>query len=108
MSSRTPTSLRALRDSKTLEISWPDIPATRIAFRDLRLLCPCAGCVDEFTGERIVNPQMVPQDVAPTGMNYSGNYALKIHWSDGHETGIYSWEYLSKLPLEQLDSLRSS
>ncbi len=106
MTSTVPTSLRAIREQQLFEIEWPAAPQVRIAFRDLRLLCPCAACVDEMTGERIVNPLTVPEDVAPAAMKYSGNYALKISWSDGHDTGIYTWEYLSKLPLEQLDGLR--
>lgn len=105
-SSSVPQSLRALREQLLFEIEWPAAPQVRVAFRDLRLLCPCAACVDEMTGERIVNPQLVPADVAPTAMKYSGNYALKISWSDGHDTGIYTWEYLSKLPLEQLEALK--
>ena len=105
--SPVPKSLRAIREQRVFEIEWPTAPLTRVAFRDLRLLCPCAACVDEFTGERIVNPAMVPDDVAPSAMKYSGNYALKISWSDGHDTGIYSWVYLSQLPLDQLEQLRS-
>ena len=103
--STVPRSLRAIREQQLFEIEWPAAPQVRIAFRDLRLLCPCAACVDEMTGERIVNPLTVPEDVAPAAMKYSGNYALKISWSDGHDTGIYTWEYLSKLPLDQLDQL---
>ncbi len=105
--SAVPQSLRAIREQRVFEIEWPAAPMVRIAFRDLRLLCPCAACVDEMTGERIVNPLTVPEDVAPAAMKYSGNYALKISWSDGHDTGIYTWEYLSKLPLDQLEQLRS-
>lgn len=105
--SPVPKNLKAIRELRVFEIEWPTAPLSRVPFRDLRLLCPCAGCVDEFTGERIVNPAMVPEDVAPTAMKYSGNYALKISWSDGHDTGIYTWDYLSKLPLDQLEPLRS-
>lgn len=104
--SQPPTALRAIREQRVFELEWSAAPMVRVAFRDLRLLCPCAGCVDEFTGERIVNPAMVPEDVAPTGMRYSGNYALKVTWSDGHDTGIYSWEYLASLPMESLEELK--
>ena len=103
--SPVPQALRAIREQRVFEIEWPGAPLTRVAFRDLRLLCPCAGCVDEFTGERIVNPAIVPEDVAPSSMKYSGNYALKISWSDGHDTGIYAWAYLAQLPLDQLAQL---
>jgi len=53
--------------------------------------------VNEFTGERILNPETIPETILPTGVTFSGNYALKIDWADGHNTGIYTWEHLQRL-----------
>ena len=72
--------------------------------RFLRINCPCAGCVDEMTGERILKPDMVRADVYPMAIHYVGRYALQFVWSDGHETGIYPFEYLRQLDAEQRDS----
>lgn len=95
-----PTNLRALTQERVLEITWPDGVVHRLPFKTLRCECPCAGCVNEFTGERMFNPINVPEDVAPTAMSLSGNYALKVAWSDGHNTGLYAWDKLRKIANE--------
>jgi ATP-binding protein involved in chromosome partitioning len=81
----------------TLAIAWSDGRETRYAVRDLRLACPCATCRDEMTGERILDPSRVPADVRPVNLHSVGNYGLKIRWSDGHDTGIYSYDRLREL-----------
>lgn len=80
-----------------LRIAWHDGTQSLFEPRTLRLRCPCAGCVDEHTGQRILVPGMVPDDVYPTAIHYVGRYALQFMWSDGHSTGIYPFEYLRRL-----------
>ena len=92
-----PTNIKADRPNGRFEIAWPDGRTDRIGFRRLRGECPCAVCVSEFTGERLLDPAAVPEDVAPAGVEMTGNYAIKVRWSDGHDTGIYSWEHLRRL-----------
>jgi DUF971 family protein len=92
-----PTHIRALTDRGELELQWPDGGTNRLPFRLLREECPCAACVDENTGRRILNVAAIPHDIRPTGMSFTGNYALKIAWSDGHNTGLYTWDHLAKL-----------
>ncbi len=65
--------------------------------RDLRLACPCALCVDENTGERLLNPKTVPEDIRIESVLSIGRYAVGIFWSDGHRTGIYPYELLKHL-----------
>ena len=60
----------------------------------LRQLCPCAGCVDELTGVRTLRPEAVDEGVYPTAIHYVGRYALQFVWSDGHSTGIYTFDRL--------------
>lgn len=90
---------RAVRQGgpETLEIEWPDGKVGRYRVFDLRCACPCAGCVDEMTGERLLDPARIRPDVRPVSVRPVGNYALKIVWSDGHDSGIYTWERLRKL-----------
>lgn len=57
----------------------------------------CARCVDEVTGERIVDVEGLDADVAILEMQLVGNYAVKIRWSDGHDTGLYTWAHLRSL-----------
>lgn len=98
-----PTSIRAHREQRVLELQWPTGPAARLPFRFLRGRCPCAGCVDENTGIRQVDVEDVPEEVAPQNLAFSGNYALKIQWSDGHDTGLYTFDWLRKLTDEWRD-----
>ena len=90
----------AFADDGALRIRWDDGQETSFAPRFLRARCPCAGCVDEWSGRRTVGEAQVADDVKPRGMNGVGRYAIQIDWSDGHATGIYSWDYLLKLRAE--------
>lgn len=92
-----PQSIRALRDERVLELSWPSGPVCRYPFHFLRCECPCAACVNEFTGVRTLDPAKVPDEIHPEEIGLSGNYALKIRWSDGHFTGLYSWDLFQRL-----------
>ncbi len=80
-----------------LVIGWDDQVRTESPFRELRLQCPCAGCVEEWSGKRTIDPATIPADVHPLSIEAVGNYALSITWSDGHSTGIYSWATLRAL-----------
>jgi DUF971 family protein len=80
-----------------LSITWSDGHKAIYGVRYLRQHCPCAACTDEWTGELRLKPDDVPmlimlQDVQPVG-----RYALQFTWSDGHDTGIYSYAFLRRL-----------
>jgi len=62
--------------------------------RSLRLACPCAGCVEEVSGRPLLDPARVPPDIRPVSVQLVGAYGLRIDWSDGHGTGIYTFEQL--------------
>lgn len=82
---------------RILAIEWSDGGESRYEVRDLRIACPCASCVDENTGIRRLDPARVPADVRPLHIVSVGNYAIKVSWSDGHDTGIYSFSLLRRL-----------
>jgi DUF971 family protein len=92
-----PTNIRSISEQSVLELTWPDGSVARLPYFTLRCACPCAGCVDEMTGLRTLDPDDVPSDVRPLSIGFSGNYALKIEWSDGHNSGIYTWDRLGEL-----------
>jgi DUF971 family protein len=50
-----------------------------------------------MTGERTLALESVDPNVYPTAIHYVGRYALQCMWSDGHSTGIYTWDYLREL-----------
>lgn len=92
-----PAQLRAHRDARVFDIGWPDGTTCRLPFHFVRCECPCAMCIDEITGARLLDPATVPADVHPLRLAFSGNYALKVTWSDGHDTGLYTWQKLDEL-----------
>ena len=81
-------------DPARLEVEWADGHLTSYATADLRRLCPCAHCVNEVSGERMLRPETVPDDLTHLDVRLVGNYALALSFSDGHETGIYPFRML--------------
>jgi DUF971 family protein len=96
-----PQNIRVLSEDRTLELTWTPDRVVKLPFHFVRCQCPCAACVDEHTGVRLLKPATIPEDIAPTGMGFSGNYALKIGWSDGHHTGLFTWDFLDELSNQQ-------
>ena len=92
-----PTDIKLKRAEGILEITWGDEAPRRHDVRQLRCECTCAGCVDEMTGVRTLDVAAVPQTVGITKMELVGNYAVKFVFSDGHDTGIYSWNRLYQM-----------
>ena len=82
---------------RELAIAWGDGAECVYPVRELRLACGCASCVDEWSGERRLDPASVPDDVHPLRITPVGRYGIQIHWSDGHETGIYPFRRLREL-----------
>ncbi|MEP6923721.1 MAG: DUF971 domain-containing protein [Pyrinomonadaceae bacterium] len=78
-------------------IRWADETENRFDARTLRMSCACAGCINEWTGEKMLKPEMIAPDVKIEHIGIVGRYALNFHFSDGHETGIYSFKYLREL-----------
>ena len=84
-------------DDQTLGITWKDGQQCQIAVRQIRLYCPCAQCVDEMTGKVLLKDEQVPADIRPIKIEPVGHYALRFLWSDGHDTGLYTFERLREL-----------
>ena len=80
-----------------LSLRWSDGHESRYETRDLRLACRCAACVDEWTHESLLKTAQVPPSVEPKSIDVVGHYALQFFWSDGHHTGIYTYDYLREL-----------
>lgn len=78
-------------------VHWPDGTETRVANKALRSSCQCALCINEFTGAPILDPTKVPEDIRVETIQPLGNYAVAVAWSDGHTSGIYSWEHFRKI-----------
>jgi len=104
----TPKKVRVMKTEGTgVAIEWKDGHASEWSFAWLRNACPCATCHEEREqngrkpGEAKPKPQtllvMYEPPVRPVEVTPVGKYAMKFKWTDGHESGIYSWEYLRRV-----------
>ncbi len=94
--SNIPLDLKALKDAGRLRVVWED-GEEDFPFAFLRRQCQCAHCVNEWTGEQILDPATVPEDISVETMELVGSYAVRIHWTDGHSAGLFTWERLREL-----------
>jgi DUF971 family protein len=96
----TPKKIKLAAGNDTLAVLWSDGHESALAYSYLRERCPCATC-GEKGGVQNPAPGSLPLlDHAvprPERAELVGRYALQIFWSDGHSTGIYSFEYLRSL-----------
>jgi ATP-binding protein involved in chromosome partitioning len=94
----TPPPYAITRRDDGLAIEWEaGAPETFYPARALRLACPCAACVEEMSGRPLLDPAGVPSDIRPQTIALVGAYGLKVLWSDGHGTGIYTFAHLRSL-----------
>ncbi len=90
-----------------VEIEWRDGHRSNWTFAWLRDACPCATCHEEreATGRKPGQHKPRPAELLPmyqaparpSAVSPVGRYALKFSWNDGHESGIYSWDYLRRV-----------
>lgn len=92
-----PCNIRARQADQLLELTWPEGTVDELAYKHMRANCPCAACRDEWTGARILDPATIPADIRLDGMEMVGSYAVRPGWSDGHSSGLYTWETLRRL-----------
>jgi ATP-binding protein involved in chromosome partitioning len=81
----------------SLAVYWSDGQKYVYNARELRFRCPCAVCVDEFSGERKITKSAVPADIALEKALPVGRYGVNLLWTDKHSTGIYTYKYLREL-----------
>ena len=92
-----PKDIQARTAEQLLVITWPNDHVSKFPFVFLRGECPCAVCVDEMTGKRILDLSTIPANLTIKDMQLVGHYAVKIVWSDDHDTGLFTWQNLSVL-----------
>jgi len=99
---RLPIPKQIHRGEHEIVITWEEGHVGRYAARDLRLACQCASCRDEMTGAPLLAPDHIPEDIRPLAIALVGSYAIRIDWSDGHNTGIYAYDALyARCPCER-------
>lgn len=95
MSTPLPVEAR-LSDEHTLFIAWSDGARLAYPLDLLRAKCPCAQCVDEWTGVVRVDRSMFP-GMSLRSLEEVGSYAVRITFSDGHDVGLYTFRNLRQL-----------
>ena len=97
--SPTPTALTVHGQSRTLEIAFSDGAGFNIPFELMRVYSPSAEVQGHGPGQEIL--QTGKREVDLVQLEPVGNYAVKPIFSDGHESGIFSWDYLYHLGADQ-------
>jgi DUF971 family protein len=93
VSDASPVEIRRIED-RELHVTWADGHRSVFPNKMLRERCPCAGCVHELTGQRLLDPASVRPDIRADEIALVGRYAIRVRWSDGHGTGIYTFQKL--------------
>ena len=95
----TPQSITLHGKSRVLEVVFSDGAQFRIPFELMRVYSPSAEVAGHGPGQEVL--QTGQRDVTITNLASIGNYAIQPQFSDGHESGIFSWSYLSELGQRQ-------
>jgi len=96
-----PTALTVHMQSRTLEVGFEGGVQFSLPFEFLRVYSPSAEVRGHGPGQEVL--QTGKRDVSLTALEPVGNYAVQPHFSDGHNTGIYSWDYLHWLGSNQAE-----
>jgi DUF971 family protein len=99
MASVRPLTITADRNQRVLIITWGDQHESRYPFDGLRAICPCVECRGGHSHMGGPPDPRVVRDTPESELSLEdvhavGAYAIQLSWSDGHSTGIYSWEFL--------------
>ncbi|MCJ0765082.1 gamma-butyrobetaine hydroxylase-like domain-containing protein [Variovorax terrae] len=95
----TPTALTAHNQSRVLEVSFSDGAQFRIPFELMRIYSPSAEVQGHGPGQEVL--QTGKREVGLVALEPVGNYAVKPTFSDGHDSGLFSWDYLYFLGSQQ-------
>lgn len=92
----TPTCIEPFSPTE-MRIRWNNEKTYAVPYIEMRFYCPCAGCIDEHTGERMIEKSSIQPNIRATQAQPIGRYAIQITWSDGHDTGMYHYDRLLEL-----------
>ena len=95
MTERVPTGITLHQKSRVMEIAFSDGRSFRLPYEFLRVYSPSAEVRGHGPGQEVL--QTGKRNIEIRGLEPVGSYAVQPQFSDGHSTGIYSWEYLYEL-----------
>ena len=94
-----PTEITLHQQSRAIEIAFADGARYHLPYEFLRVYSPSAEVRGHGPGQEVL--QVGKQDVNVLGVEPVGSYAMKIEFNDGHDSGLYTWEYLRHLGKNQ-------
>lgn len=94
-----PTQVTADREKRLLTIQWSDGRECAYSFAGLRAVCPCVLCQGGHDhmgrpADRLLLQKSRNDELNLVAANSVGSYAVQFVWTDGHDSGIYTWDYL--------------
>lgn len=95
MSAPIPTRVHYHKKARELELGYANGESHRLSIEYLRVYSPSAEVRGHGEGQAVL--QVGKKDVGLSNITQVGNYALKLHFDDGHDSGLYSWQYLDDL-----------
>jgi DUF971 family protein len=99
-----PTEIKLRTRSRLLEVAFEDGARYLLPFEYLRVYSPSAEVKGHGPGQEVL--VLGKQDVGIRGVEQVGQYAVKLVFDDGHDTGLYSWKYLRELGENQAENWR--
>lgn len=94
-----PTGIKLHKISAILELSYADGGIYSLPAEFLRVYSPSAEVRGHGTGQEVLQTEKI--NIKIDDLKMVGNYAISLHFDDGHNSGIYTWEYLRELSLKQ-------
>jgi DUF971 family protein len=99
------TKLDVTKDKGIMSVVWDDGSCQELQLGDLRRLCPCAVCEGNRAQQtadalHMISPDELNASAAISDVVPVGRYAIQIRWQDGHDTGIYTYDFLRALGTE--------
>lgn len=98
MSAPIPSQVHYHQKARELELTYPDGSSYRLSVEYLRVFSPSAEVRGHGPNTAVL--QVGKKDVGLQNITQTGHYALKLHFDDGHDSGLYSWDYLHALAVE--------
>jgi len=99
--SQQPTEIKLHQQSRLLEIAFEDGAIFQLPYEYLRVYSPSADVSGHGPGQEVL--QVGKKNVGVSTLVPVGSYAVQIDFDDGHDTGLYTWEYLYRLGKNQAD-----
>jgi DUF971 family protein len=100
-----PINVTADREKRMLTIEWNDGRQCHYSFAGIRAVCPCVMCQGSHENmgrpaDKLLLQKSHDEELNLDAASAVGNYAIQFSWNDGHDSGIYTWEYLYEACLE--------